>query len=579
LAINSRGTQVDLYMIERGNTGKSYSAVWQAEAHQGTDFWSVEVALPFAALFHRPSERWNKNWVFSLSRTRTPSLRYYSQYSPGNKYHDTDSFGTLGPIAIDRSRFNLYAESPAFRLTPAEAGFDVAATFQLENRGKKSFSGTAELTVLAETPVSIRTDVTLNPLSAITLAFPTMQVPVEGKFPILLEITATDGTPTLAARFDEWLDYQPLTIRLSSPNYRDSIYPTQDIKTVVGSLNASLPLDTIRGKTVRVSIAGALTQARVFTATVAAVETAFEIDVDHLPVGDYTLRAEIVEETKKGGKASTTVLAEWEQPFRKLPPGAVEARIDGEGNLLIDGAPVFIRGWYGSMNYIRSNAAFPESQLPRTTNFMMGASRDVCAETGLYTLTGVTRMIDETKGKLDQPIDGDLKAKLREVVARVRDNPSIIGYYISDEPECRGISPHYLKTLYEFLKELDPNRFCMIVSRAPDIYMDACDVMCPHPYLNPQKYDDGSLAFAGYLLSIRNTMRKGVAANDGSKAMWCMPQTFSYGGPTCRHPNFLESRWFAYTALANGAKGMVPFIFNAYWNHLENRISMDAVFE
>ncbi|MBT3292007.1 MAG: hypothetical protein HN380_31985, partial [Victivallales bacterium] len=53
-AINSRGTQVDLYCIERGNTQKAYSAVWQAETVVGDGFWNVEIRLPFGALYHRP---------------------------------------------------------------------------------------------------------------------------------------------------------------------------------------------------------------------------------------------------------------------------------------------------------------------------------------------------------------------------------------------------------------------------------------------------------------------------------------------------------------------------------------------
>jgi hypothetical protein len=34
-----------------------------------------------------------------------------------------------------------------------------------------------------------------------------------------------------------------------------------------------------------------------------------------------------------------------------------------------------------------------------------------------------------------------------------------------------------------------------------------------------------------------------------------------------------------HTAIACGAKGIVPFIFNGYWNHLPNRIAMGYVFE
>ena len=56
----------------------------------------------------------------------------------------------------------------------------------------------------------------------------------------------------------------------------------------------------------------------------------------------------------------------------------------------------------------------------------------------------------EHKGK-------DLYPKLRKLVAETRNDRNIIGYYISDEPECRGVSPFYLRSLYLALRELDPN--------------------------------------------------------------------------------------------------------------------------
>ena len=574
LAINSRGTEVDLYYIERGNTQKAYSAVWQAAAFQREGFWSVEVALPFAALFQRPASAWSDTWAFSLSRTRTPKPSYYSQFSPGNKYHDVDSFGTLGPLPVERERFNLFPATASFSLRPAEGGFQVTPSVQIENRGDAPASGTLRLTVLAHKSATVELPVTLPGGASQDLAPPVFILAEGGKYPVLVEIVDAAGEPLLAARFDQWFRYEPLRLKLAEPNYRNTIYASQTVAEIHGALTVTIPTDG-QDAVARVSLSGPNCLPRVSETKELGPEIAFVLDADHLPVGDYTLRAEIV--AKKGKTES--VLAEVETPFRKLGPSAVEARVDSEGNLLIDGTPVFIRGWYGSMDYVRSTAAFPEAQLPRTTNFIMGCSRDTSAETGLYTLRGITRMIDESQAKLDQPIDGALRAQLRQVVAETRNDPQVIGYYISDEPECRGISPYYLRSLYLTLRELDPYRFCMIVSRAPAEYMDACDVMCPHPYLSPQQYEDGTRRFANYLPGIRNVMREGVAANDGSKAMWCMPQTFSYGGPTARDPNFLESRWFTFTALANGAKGIVPFIFNGYWNHLENRIAMDAVFE
>jgi hypothetical protein len=119
----------------------------------------------------------------------------------------------------------------------------------------------------------------------------------------------------------------------------------------------------------------------------------------------------------------------------------------------------------------------------------------------------------------------------------------------------------------------------MIVSRDPVHYIQACDVMCPHPYMDPQLTDEGQRKFGAPIREIHNTITAAAGANDGSKAIWSMPQTFSYGGLRGQHPTFKESRWFTHTSIACGAKGIVPFIFNGYWNHLESRIGMGYVFE
>jgi len=272
-------------------------------------------------------------------------------------------------------------------------------------------------------------------------------------------------------------------------------------------------------------------------------------------------------------------LAESEATLRKLPVApAVEARIDAEGNLLVNGKAVFIRGWYGSMAYCVGSSSFPQAQTPHSTNFMMGASDHERADMNLYSLGSLTSQIDEAKAKLDLPLDGELKAKVRDEVARVRGERNILGYYISDEPECRGLSPIFLKSVRDYVAEIDPYRFCMIVSRSPAEYMQACDVMCPHPYMNPMN-KEGKRQFGSEIRSIHKVMTEARDANDGSKAVWSMPQTFSYGGLYGQNPSFTESRWFTHTALACGARGIVPFIFNGYWNHVENRIAMDAVFE
>ena len=583
LTINSEGTQADLYYIEGGNTNKAaWSSVWPAAVLKGPDFWSVEVALPFALFSNRPSRMWADKWVFSMSRSRSVSPGYYSQFCPANRYLDIKNWGTLEGLKPDKALFNLIADSPLFRLEPAATGYAVFASLVVENRGDEAFDGALSMEILAPGARSAKVPLKLAPNAKARVAIPGAGVSEQGKWPVVFRAERAGGPTALVTRFDNWLTYTPLAIRLTQPGYRNCIYATQKVDTIKGVLTAGMPLEQIQGLIARVTLSSALVAPRIWEKPIDALRLTFELPAQDLPEGRHTLRAELLKPVAnpKPGADRYSLVAEKEIVLRKLPPApAVETRVDDQGNLIVDGNPVFIRGWYGSMFYVGSTAAFPQAQLPHSTNFMMGASDYETSNLGLYTLVGVTREIDEAKAKLDRPIDDALKARLRAAIAGARANRRVIGYYISDEPECRGLSPYFLRSLYEFMAEEDPYRFCKIVSRAPVEYMDACDVMCPHPYMSPQLFEDGTRTFGSPVRAIHNNITDACAANDGSKAIWSMPQTFSYGGLRGQHPTFRESRWFVYTSLACGAKGMVPFIFNGFWNHLESRIALNTLFE
>lgn len=584
LAINSEGTEVDLYYIEGGNTGKGgWSSEWQTAVYKGDKFWSLEIVIPLALFHNRPARMWADRWVFSIARSRfVKAGQYYSQFSPANGYHDVKNFGYLDGIKVDKSRFNLYAESPSFRLEPAADGFKVLATLSVENRGDQPYQGSLTMDIQAEGAKGNRVPLQLPPNSKTRVVVPDGFVMKPGKWPVIFRAESENKTKALIIRFDNWMTYTPLTIRVTQPNYRNNIYASQPIDAIKGIVTLGVPLETVTGSVLRVGLSSCMHTGTNLEITVDKKELPFELPAKDLPIGNYIVRAElrrpISNPMPQGPKFD--LLYEQESVVRKLPPApAVEARIDDQGNLLINGRPVFIRGWYGSMNYMVSLASLPQAQLPHSCNYLMGATAFDAANMGLYTLAGVATLIDESKSKLDQPIDGELKAKLREVIAKVRANHNIIGYYLSDEPECSGKSPVFLKSLYEFMAQEDPYRFCKIVSRAPAEYISACDVMCPHPYMSPQLMDDGKRMFAKFLKHIHNTITEAGGANDGSKAVWSMPGIFSYSGLRGQEPTFAESRWFVHTSIACGAKGIVPFIFCDYWKHFESRVAMDAVYE
>lgn len=581
IAVNSAGTQADLYYIEGGNTGADWSADWRVAVHKGQDYWSLEIALPFAALNMRPASLWADTWAFDLSRTRKPAPSYYSQFSPAQSYHgDPASWGTLGPIAVDKSRYNLSVDNPTFTLSPRGTEFTVVPAVLVENRAATPFEGTLTLSFPDPGTQGSSAPLTLGPHESKRITLPDAAVPAVGKRWCLFEIKAQSGYRALNRMFDRWLNYTPLAIKLTQPSYRNNLYATQQIDLIQGTLALGVPLQSVTGAIARVTLSSSLRAPISIDRAIEKTEIPFELPIADLPVGTYTLRAEILRpHPGQTGFEAFSLVSEAETTLRRLPPApTVESRLDDQGHLLVNGVPVFIRGWYGSMSYGSSAASLPSADLPHSTNFMMGSGPSESYNTGLYHLAYLNRAFDEAQAQLDTPISDTVKAALREAIAAAQGDRNCLGYYLSDEPECRGLSPVWLQSAYEFIKEQDPYRFVKIVSRAPAQYMQACDLICPHPYMSPLITEDGKRQFGGQLASIHNVMLEAAGANDGSKAVWCMPQVFNYGPPRGQQPSFLESRWSVYTALANGAQGFVPCIYNEYWNDLGNRLGMDALY-
>jgi len=580
-AFDPNGTQTDLYMIEQGNTGKPYSAIWQVVTAQEKDCWTAEVAIPFAALWYRPASMWSETWAFSVSRTRPASHQdsYFSQFSPAKRYHDVVNFGTLGPIQVNKDRFALFPETPVCRLEPFQDGYRLVADLTVRNQSNAPAAGMLTFEVDgvgasggAKQPVQIAGDGTAK------ILIPDAFVKAEGFTALRVKVEDAQGNLVLGARFSERLTYAPITLRVTQPNYRETIFHTQNIETIKGLVRLGVPQEQLAGLKVRVTLSSNVIAARSVEHPADALEVPFELSAKDLPVGEHTLIAELLKPIPGAtpDKRQADTVAETTLILRKLGPAPwVEARIDDDGNLLIDNQPIFARGWYGSFVYGVSKSVIPAAFTPRTTNMMHGLTE---GDT-IPCFASLCRLIDESKAKFDQPLDEEIKVKLRSAIAATQPKRNVIGYYLSDEPECRGLSKYYLKRIYDFVRNEDPYRACLVISRDPANFTETCDIICPHPYMNPQEFDDGSRRFGGPLKGIREVISTACAQNDGSKVVWSMPQAFTYGGKYGRNPNLLESRWFAYASLAAGAKGIVPFIYCGYTTHFANKVAWDAIFE
>lgn len=581
-AVDPNGTRSDQYYIERGNTHKPYSADWPVAVAREAGAWTAEIVIPFAALWQRPSTSWAQTWGFSIARTRpAPHTNAgHSLYSPVRSagYHHSESFGTLGPLPVSPAGFTLQAEPPAFRLSPAKDGFDFSAELDLSNRGDRPEEGTVSLEIPGSGSPALTAPYRLAPGETARLRLSRGRVPATGDHPVLVRASDAGGRVRLNARFASRLDYEPIVLRLTRPNYRGTIYPDDPPEAIRGVVRLGEWPEPDRGAFVRVTLGSRSLPSRHADVPVTALELPFELPAANIPEGEHRLSAQLLrpaEDAGRGHRRPDETLAETSLPLRRLGPAPdPEVRVDEAGRLRVNGHPLFARGWYGNFEYMVSRAVVADALTPRTVNLMQSY-----VPGSTYCFADLSRQIDERQAQTDSPLDEETKIRLRAGIAGARRNPNVIGYYLSDEPECRGLSKHYLRRVYEFVAAEDPYRACLIISRSPAEYMDACDIMCPHPYMAPNEKPDGTRWFGVHLAHLRSTLRAASEARGLSKVIWSMPQAFSYGGQYGRNPTFDESRWFAWTSLANGAQGLVPFIYGGYTANLAVRLAWDSIFE
>lgn len=581
-AIDPNGTRSDQYYIEHGNTFKPYSAEWRVATAREAGAWTAEIVIPFAALWQRPSTQWAETWGFSIARTRPPphSNWGHSLYSPVNSagYHDSETFGTLGPLPPAPAGFTLFADLPVFRLVPEKEGFGFEAEFDLSNRGDVAAEGTVSLEIPGSGSPVLSAPYRLASGETSRIRLPGGRVPAIGDSPVLVRAADTGGRQRLAARFAARLEYEPIILRLTRPNYRDTIYSSAAPDTIRGFVRLGELPEPERGAFVRVTLGSRSLPPRHVDVAATALEIPFELSAAGIPDGEHRLSAQLlrpVPDAKIDARRPNDILLEASIPLRRLGPGTdPEVRVDEAGRLLVDGIPLFARGWYGNFEYRVSRAIQPDAYTPRTVNLMQGF-----VPGSTYCFVDLSRQIDENLAQTDLPLDEETKIRLRALIAGTRSHRNVIGYYLSDEPECRGLSKHYLRRVYEFVRAEDPYRACLIISRSPAEYIEACDIMCPHPYMSPSEKEDGTRWLGIPLPHLRTTLRTAASVRGASKVIWSMPQAFTYGGRFGRNPTFDESRWFALTSLANGAQGLVPFIYCGYTAHLANKVAWDSIFE
>jgi hypothetical protein len=236
------------------------------------------------------------------------------------------------------------------------------------------------------------------------------------------------------------------------------------------------------------------------------------------------------------------------------------------GGLIVDQRIFFPFGFYC---YSPVSATLPEEEvvkgfnmispyqeiLPETLNGRK-AYMDRCAQIGMkvhYNLLSVS-----AGGGVSSKTKDFSEAKKKEMliseIKTFMDHPSLLAWYISDEPNGNKISPEKLEEIYNLIHSIDPWHPISIVFMAPFLsskkYAEALDIVMADPYPVP----NSSITQLG---DITGQLRSEF---EGKKPVWIVPQAFGGGELWGREPTLQEMRSMTYQAIINGATGIQYFV-------------------
>jgi hypothetical protein len=268
---------------------------------------------------------------------------------------------------------------------------------------------------------------------------------------------------------------------------------------------------------------------------------------------------------KSGIRPGIMYTAETEFRILKYKPNEVKTdRLTG--GLIVNRLPFFPFGFYC---YSPVHPSLPEEEAVKGFNMISPyqkitpetiderkAYMDRCADIGMkvhYNLLSVSGG-GGVGSKIENLSEEEKRKRLIEEIATFRDHPALLGWYISDEPNGRKVTPQQLEEIYKTVKENDPWHPVSIVFMTPFMsakkYSGAFDIVMADPYPVP----DHSLSMAGdAAASLKNEF-------SGKNPVWIVPQAFGGGELWSREPTIQEIRSMTWQSIINGATGIQFFV-------------------
>ena len=527
--VSPKNIKITKYYEEGGNiTPDPYEPEWNYATHIGEDYWTAEVELPLTAFYMTAQERWSTEWLVNVARRHRDArngiyLSSWSYLEDGflfpTKFNSLDGF----PIRSPKNELHI-SQVTAEIIQEKEDGYYGLLHVQV----KVAYGGEYEFNSDYADTATVMLNKGLN----------TFTVPCHfenlTRYKVMVSLTRAEDNVEFKRYYPVTVSYEPIVLSFTKPEYRANFYPGQDCTSIEGKVKAALP--------VTLKLEGPGIETQVITPN---EDGSFVFATPNFEKGDAFLTA-------------TTAENEVVIKIRNLPPSDHMMTWISEGKLIVNGKPVLRRNLYGDHWF--GGEAFQR----RYDADDLHQTLDICQQDGTLEAARVIPGSESMGGEatLDARPSDQMMEHVRKVVEANR-NRDFAYYYICDEPECRYVSPIYLKYIYDYITDVDPYHAVMMASRAADVYVDAADWFETHPYINPSTDKNGNRVYIRPINSVGKFVDDIANLNRSDKCIGFLPTCF--GALRERknpYPTFEEYICHTWAAMVHGVKTLWPYAYH-----------------
>ncbi|MFA9480398.1 sugar-binding protein [Phycisphaerales bacterium AB-hyl4] len=588
IVVNAAGVIYDALRVQGGNLAdRTVDIHADVATHVEDDQWSIEIAIPLAELGLSPDT--TGDWALNVARSSHdgPS-QTVSSYAPiRGTLHQPHRFVPLVLENLDATPFQWAVASQGQSRVVEDQGqlfLETGVSVRNETDRYEFFrmrfglnQGESRLGELTE----------LRGLDAGASRVYQVRIPFEGEGNVTVDVALENVRTDVLVRRHQYaaqLHYTPLKITLSAPSYRNTIYDTQSLDELRGTVEINLSSERLAQSELAVLLLDADRQA-IETTTITSPKRNVDFEMPlpaDLPQGEYHVVAELTTPERDDAYEAGTALRRLGPP----PAGGREVRLDANKVTLVDGEPFLPMGAMGIRPHDDMEVVAKQGY---TVVFEYAfywwdeseqqAWLDRVHDNGLMAMIyPYPDPVMVRDGRPQQPVSDEEEQQIRTFINRWKDHPALLAWYLADEPELHSTLPERLEKVYQICQEEDPYRPTVVLNNTfsgVDIYGASADILMPNPF--PGFYEDGGAR--RHMEYIYRLVGHAGEAVDGSRGVWVTPQAFSWADlrderQDERAPTFRDLRNMNYQAVVAGSTGHIPFAYNRGRRHPAIRLGL-----